>query len=311
MAEVKPQQEEAVAGAKLKPIEAEAKILEHAWTLKKQAYRESTIRERVSILKRLVKLGADLSNPESVKDVIARRQVSEATKQQMACAYDRYAEANGVKWEKPNYKHDRRLPFIPLEGEIDALIAGCGGKMATILALLKETGMRIGEACRLKWIDLDFESNTVRVNDPEKNSNARILKLSSKAMAMTNRLPRKSEKVFGDTMPMSLRGNLCRQKRRLAAKLQNPRLLQISFHTLRHWKATMEYRRTRDLLYVQRILGHKSITTTILYTQLIDWQSDEYASAVAGDLDEARSLVEAGFEYVTDVDDVKLFRKRK
>jgi len=112
-------------------------------------------------------------------------------------------------------------------------------------------------------------------------------------------------------MPMSLRGNLYRQKRRLAAKLQNPRLLQISFHTLRHWKATMEYHQTRDLLYIQRMLGHKSITTTILYTQLIDWQSDEYASAVAGNIDEARSLVEAGFEYVTDVDGVKLFRKRE
>ena len=40
-------------------------------------------------------------------------------------------------------------------------------------------------------------------------------------------------------------------------------------------------------------------------------QSDEYASAVAGNLDEARSLVEAGFEYVTEVEGVKLFRKRK
>jgi len=73
----------------------------------------------------------------------------------------------------------------------------------------------------------------------------------------------------------------------------------------------MEYRRTRDLLYLQRILSHKSITTTILYTQLIDWQSDEYTSAVAQNLDEARSLVEAGFEYVTEVEGVKLFRKRK
>jgi len=87
--------------------------------------------------------------------------------------------------------------------------------------------------------------------------------------------------------------------------------MQISFHTLRHWKATIEYHRTKDLLYVKQLLGHKNITITILYTQLIDWQSDEYASAVAGNLDEARSLVEAGFEYVTDIDDVKLFRKRK
>jgi len=39
--------------------------------------------------------------------------------------------------------------------------------------------------------------------------------------------------------------------------------------------------------------------------------SDEYSSAVAKTLDEARKLVEAGFEYVTDVEGNKLFRKRK
>ena len=43
LAEVKPQQEEAVAGAKQKQTEAEAKILEHAWRLKKEGYKESTI----------------------------------------------------------------------------------------------------------------------------------------------------------------------------------------------------------------------------------------------------------------------------
>jgi len=48
-----------------------------------------------------------------------------------------------------------------------------------------------------------------------------------------------------------------------------------------------------------------------LYTQLISFESDEYASAVAKTLDEARNLIEAGFDYVTDMENVKLFRKRK
>jgi len=40
----------------------------------------------------------------------------------------------------------RKIPFIPTETEIDHLIAGCGRKTATLLQLLKETGIRIGEA---------------------------------------------------------------------------------------------------------------------------------------------------------------------
>jgi len=131
------------------------------------------------------------------------------------------------------------------------------------------------------------------------------------APSMLNALPRRREKVFGGTLRNCVNSNFWEQRRRLAQKLQNPRLLQITFHTLRHWKATTEYHRTRDILYVKQLLGHKQIQNTMLYTQLISFESDEYASAVAKNLDEARKLVEAGFEYVTEVDGRKLFRKRK
>jgi len=49
----------------------------------------------------------------------------------------------------------------------------------------------------------------------------------------------------------------------------------------------------------------------MLYTQLINFESDEYSSAVAKTLEEAQKLVEADFDYVTDMDGYKLFRKRK
>jgi len=40
-------------------------------------------------------------------------------------------------------------------------------------------------------------------------------------------------------------------------------------------------------------------------------QNDEFHVKVARTLDEACELVEAGFEYVTDMDGGKIFRKRK
>ena len=62
---------------------------------------------------------------------------------------------------------------------------------------------------------------------------------------------------------------------------------------------------------MKHLLGHKNINNTLLYTQLISFQGDEYSSSVAKTIDEARKLVESGFEYVTDFDNFKLFRKRK
>jgi len=73
----------------------------------------------------------------------------------------------------------------------------------------------------------------------------------------------------------------------------------------------MEYHKTKDILHVMKVLGHKRIQNTLVYTQLVDLSSDEYVSKVAKTIQEACQLVETGFEYVTEMDDVKIFRKRK
>lgn len=59
------------------------------------------------------------------------------------------------------------------------------------------------------------------------------------------------------------------------------------------------------------MLGHKRIEATMIYTQLVCFESDDFHVKVAKTLKEACELVEAGFEYVTDVDGNKIFRKRK
>ena len=189
--------------------------------------------------------------------------------------------------------------------------AGCGKKVSTFLRLLKETGMRSGEAFRLKWRDFDFVAKNVRVNNPEKRGNTRMLKISDKLVAMLKALPHKSDNVFGGSVH-SMRTNFGIQRKRVADKLKTPRLLRISFHTFRHWKATMTYHKTKDILYVKKLLGHKSINSTLLYTQLISFEGDEYDVKVAETKKERVSLLEAGFEWVGEDDTgLKYFRKRK
>ncbi|MCS7120013.1 MAG: hypothetical protein RMJ07_06535 [Nitrososphaerota archaeon] len=58
-----------------------AKIFEYAWALKKEGYAEQTIHGRVKFLKRLVKLGANLYDPESIKEVIAKQRWSAGRKE--------------------------------------------------------------------------------------------------------------------------------------------------------------------------------------------------------------------------------------
>ncbi len=76
----------------------------------------------------------------------------------------------------------------------------------------------------------------------------------------------------------------------------------------------MEYHKTRDIIHVMQILGHKNIKNTLVYVQLEEAlfrDVKEYISKTAKTVGEACFLIEAGFEYVCDMDGVKIFRKPK
>ena len=312
LAEVETRQKRAAGATKQSKEEIKGKIIEFAWKMKNEGYKESTIKVRSRYLRQLVRLGADLMDPESVKETIADRESwCETTKATVTGAYKLFTTIFNIPFTPPKYKMRHKLPFIPLEREIYELIAGCGKKTATFIRLLKETGMRSGEAWKLEWIDLDTKRNTITVNKPEKYSNPRRLKISEELVCMLNRLPKDSKRIFGDCNLRGFRSSFSQQRKRIARKLDNPRIQQISFHTLRHWKATMEYHKTKDILHVQKMLGHRSINSTLLYTQLVHFEGSEFTCKVAETLDEAKELVEAGFQYVTEMEEKKIFRKRK
>jgi integrase len=106
------------------------------------------------------------------------------------------------------------------------------------------------------------------------------------------------------------------QRKRVAEKLRNPRILKIHYHTFRHWKATQLYHQTKDILYVMNFLGHRSIKNTLIYINLeiacFSKGGDDFTGKVATTREEKLKLIEAGFEYVSaDPDGTQYFRKRK
>jgi integrase len=138
--------------------------------------------------------------------------------------------------------------------------------------------------------------------------------LSVKAIEMLNNLPKKNECIFSSANDM--RSNFYVQRRRIAKKLANPRLLQIHCHTFRHWKGTMEYPKTKDMMHVKAVLDHKGIESTQVYVHIENamFQSgfnDEFHIKVASTKEEITELLGTGFEYILEKDGLAYFRKRK
>jgi len=283
--------------------------------MRKAGYKESTVRSCVKALKAIAKR-TDLLNPESVKAYLATSSLSMSRRQTVTEHLDRFYKWKRIPFTRPMYHRIRPLPFIPLESEIDALISGVGAKTAVFLQLMKEVACRPGEAWMLTWLDVDGERSCVRVI-PEKGSEAREHHISSRLLAMLNAMPHKWNHVFHDPEADPIcsldgfRRTFINQRKRVVERLQNQRIRQITFKTLRHWKATMEYHRTKDILHVMRLLGHKNIQNTLVYTHLVEFHDDEFVCKVARTVDEAKALVESGFDYVSEIDGVQLFRKRK
>ena len=287
------------------------KIVEFLWNLRQNGVQSNTLGSYGAVLRKLAK-NTDLT-PEAVKEYLAKdKEWNEATKAMTVIVYGSFLKFNNLLWQPPKYKPVDKAPFIPTEADIDQLISGSGRILATFLQFLKETGARCGEVARLKWSDIDFERKIVRIT-PEKGSRARLLPISRKLIDMLNNHSRQSEKVFATLY--SLKSNFYKTRKSIAFKLQNPRLKEIGLHTFRHWKATMEYHKTKDILHVQQLLGHRDLRNTLIYINLekalFQNADDEFHVKVAHNLDEACKLLEVGFEYIAEIDGARVFRKRK
>ena len=82
----------------------------------------------------------DVMNPEAVKLTIAKSDWSEGRKENAVWAYLNFARMKSLTFIPPRYKRVQKLPFIPLEEEIDVLIGALNPRTAAFCQLIKETG---------------------------------------------------------------------------------------------------------------------------------------------------------------------------
>jgi len=84
----------------------------------------------------------------------------------------------------------------------------------------------------------------------------------------------------------------------MATKTANKDILRIYLHTFRHFFATKLYPQAQDIRYVQKKMGHRSITSTTIYENSEPNQNVEtYTSKVAALDDEKLKLLNLGYEY--------------
>jgi len=273
-----------------------------------------TAKNKQIIINALTKRVSNLWNSEEVEQYIKTCDLSNGRKNLYGQAYRDWCNWKGFDFKPKHYKKEEKLPYIPTEQEIDQLIGDQGKKMALFLQIMKESAFRPSETQRLTPDDFNLETRICTLNKPSKNSRPRQFKMSEKLISML--VPylhstKSTQRIFSGKLK-TIRTQFYRRRKTLAKRMGNPNLLRITFKTLRHWKATMTHHQTKDLLYTQKILGHKSIKNTMIYAHLVFFEEeDSFIVKVASNLEEYIKLLESGFEYISDYEDKKILRKRK
>jgi len=172
--------------------------------------------------------------------------------------------------------------------------------------------LRPVELGSLKVKDIDLQSGDI-YPITAKHGAGRVLRVKPSTLAMIKTYISEHNLNQTDTLWKAIRvkENWGRLKKAVAEKLGEPRLASIRLYDLRHFAGSMTYHRTKDIIFTMRFLGHKNIKNTLRYVHLINFDKEEFTCKVAKTVEEASKLIEAGFQYVTEMDSVKLFRKRK
>ena len=142
-----------------------------------------------------------------------------------------------------------------------------------VIELLFATGMRISELCSLKPSDIDMESHTILIYG--KGAKERIIQIENPEVISAITLYQDSFKEdiesCGYFFVNRLRHKLSDQSVRFMinqyVKLANIDL-HITPHMFRHSFATLLLEQDVDIRYIQRMLGHSSISTTEIYTHV-------------------------------------------
>lgn len=255
-----------------------------------------------------------LEDHEQVKTFIAKMNVSSGYKRNLCIAYNKYAKYYKKSWNMPTYHPEAKAIKIPTKEKIEMLIASAKKPTSIKLQISKETGLRPIELCNLRVKDIDLEQRLIYPTTA-KNGAPKILKISNSLKDTllehidTHKLNPDNKLFKGNAEDYGKHYRAMRNA--LANKLHDPTIKRIRLYDLRHYFATNLYAKTRDILLVKQQMGHKKIETTLIYTQLLNLNDDEWICKTATNVKEATALIEAGFEYIQEIDGIRLYRKRK
>lgn len=202
----------------------------------------------------------------------------------------------------------RRIPEVLSKTEQKKLLSVLneryfsGQRNKTMIRLMLKTGLRLSEVINLKWNNVDLMSGSLKVVEGKGRKDRKLYfgENTSNVLAAWKKRQSAKLKDKGVKNKNNLVFTTATGKKLAAANVRNMiytysekagiqeevkkhyrdeegkkldkvyKEKKVSPHTLRHTFATELYKKSKDLMTVKKALGHSDISTTMIYTHLVD-----------------------------------------
>ena len=180
----------------------------------------------------------------------------------------------------------RAIPVILTEEEQEDLLNQFNVRYVTsqrnkvMFQLMLNTGLRVSEAVSLRWKDVNLTSGKLMVREGKGAKdrtlwvdNDQLDELGEWKERQVEKLGEVPKWVFSTLREGNAGKKLTIQQVWKTLKTYTEKAgikKDISPHTLRHTFATDLYRETGKIRLVQKALGHADLSTTMIYTHIVD-----------------------------------------
>ena len=191
----------------------------------------------------------------------------------------KYIQSNPTQDIKKIRTFQRKVPRFLTKEEIERLLDKCTPNIKNIVKFLINTGMRWGELRNLEWEDVDWNENVLHIRIKENWSpkgGERKIPMNDAVCSILKNVQSKvnfpdGNKSFHRWIFTTKTGSQVRQQGTWTAfKLacRKAGIEDATLHSLRHTFASHLVMAGVDLATVSKLLGHKDISTTMIYSHL-------------------------------------------
>ena len=185
-----------------------------------------------------------------------------------------------------NLKPERRLPIVLTKEEVKKILNAIKNpKHRLLVEFMYGCGLRVSEVVKLRVNDIDFNERILRIKQG-KNRKDRLVKIPQRITeGLNDYLPRgriSMDYVFpGQKKNHHLSTKSVDKIVKKAVRLAEINK-EVSCHTFRHSFATHLLEDGTDIRIIQKLLGHKRLDTTQIYTHVSSRQLKEVKSPLDG-----------------------------